>query len=191
VQAIAVCYAGTLAAFLGHPGLLFVVAAGCGLGAVAMLPGDAWPEALGGRPRPLDLAWGAGAAAAAILIGLAYALVLASGDGGLGELGWSRPEPVAVLTIAIVPAVVEEFLCRGALWAACRRLTTERATIVVSAVLFGLLHAMDWGVLGVPSRVAVGLLFGAVRSLTGGLAAPMTAHFLTNFVAAGLVESGA
>jgi membrane protease YdiL (CAAX protease family) len=186
VQAVAVCFAGSLAAFLGHPGLLFILIAGCGLAAVAILPGDAWPEALGRPPAPLDLAWATAGAAASLAIGFGWALVLTAG-GGLQDLAWNRPSAALVLTIAIVPAFVEEFLCRGALWAACRRLTTERATIVVTAALFGLIHAMDWGVLGVPSRVGAGLVFGFLRAKTGGLTAPIAAHLLNNFVAAGFV----
>jgi len=155
---------------------------GAGILATSLL-GD--PRAtLAGRPRLDHVAWGIAGACGTLAISLLYALVL-----GLRlDWEWQAPAPTVVLGLAVLPAVVEEWLCRGVLWAACRRLTTTGSTIVITAVLFGLMHVLAWGPFGFPSRALGGLVLGLLRARTNSLVPCLLAHLLNN-TAAACIES--
>ena len=89
------------------------------------------------------------------------------------------PAGVAILVVGIVlvAPVVEEVYFRGlllrALWGRMGRL----ATVVLSAVLFGLAHVQ---LLQLPALVVVGLVAGALVTATGRLAPAIWAHAAFN-----------
>lgn len=92
--------------------------------------------------------------------------------------------PVLVLTaMALVPAVFEELVFRGFLFNALRRVSSESATIVGSAVLFGVFHLVVTDALAIerllPSTF-LGLILGWLAWKTGSVVPGMLLHFLHN-----------
>lgn len=86
-----------------------------------------------------------------------------------------------LLMIAVMPALVEEWMCRGVLWVALRPISTRWTTIVVTAALFAFLHGLNGGfLLELPHRFVMGLCLGWLRATTGSLWPCVLAHFLHN-----------
>jgi len=101
--------------------------------------------------------------------------------------GTPAPEVPLTLTsfvgIAVLPAVLEEWLCRGVLWEASIRVVSPGRTVVATAVLFAMMHGLGGGfVLELPHRFVMGLVFGWLRLRTGSLLPSMLAHFAHNAV---------
>ncbi len=196
IQAIAVVFAGALfsiattatldGSLLGGALLAYGLMAAAGATGVALL-GFCWPESFAGRPSASGWLFGVAAAAAMLAVSLVYVMLL--GASTLDTSAWSPPGALLVITAVLLPAFVEEWLCRGVLWIAARRLMNERQTIVVTAVLFGLLHVLTWGPFGFPNRAVGGLVLGHVRARTRSLAPCVLAHLINNFVAAGFLEA--
>jgi hypothetical protein len=65
---------------------------------------------------------------------------------------------------------------RGSVYDAVRERAGDNAAIAVGAVAFGLLHLPLYGLHAVPLDVAVGVLLGELRRVTGTAAAPAVAH---------------
>lgn len=167
---------------LGH--LLF---AGVGLLGVRILGGTALRRSLAFRPNGRDLLLGVAGGAVMLASGILYVFLLrwVLGEAAEGEpidASW----PLLVLDVAVLPAMIEEWLCRGVLWDAASRVAPERTVIVVTALLFALLHGVGWGPLGLPHRFLGGLVLGWVRVRTGSLVPGMVGHFLNNLVAISL-----
>ena len=82
-------------------------------------------------------------------------------------------------TTAILPAVFEEFTHRGLLLSGLEYRGSEKSAVILSAVLFGLMH-------GNPSQLIYatfgGLLFGTVVVKTGSVLPALCAHFANNAV---------
>jgi ABC-2 type transport system permease protein/sodium transport system permease protein len=93
------------------------------------------------------------------------------------------PLIVILLTIAIVPAVVEEFFFRGYLFNTLRERTEARTAIVASAVLFGLFHVVAPNTLTferfVPST-CMGMVLAWVCWRTGSVVPGMVLHACHN-----------
>ena len=97
---------------------------------------------------------------------------------------------LSVATIALAPALAEEFLVRGTLLPALARITPRRVAIVLSAVAFALIHSDPrlW-----LFTFALGLVLGWLRLRSGTLLLPMAVHALFNtitFLVAPLVDDG-
>jgi len=180
VGAIAAVFAGTLVVtVLACPPLL-AYALLCLTGfAGALLLGAVRPT-LGGAPALRDAP--VGVLAAVVSLGAGLLLVFLA---GAPFEGWHPPAAALLLESALLPAVVEEWLCRGVLWTACLRLQPVRVTLVVTAMLFTLMHVLAWGPFGIPAHFVAGLAFGAVRARTGSLPPCMLAHLLHNGVVLG------
>jgi membrane protease YdiL (CAAX protease family) len=73
-------------------------------------------------------------------------------------------------------AVTEEAVLRGALFDALDRWRGPDVAVVGAAIAFALLHVPLYGWYVVPLDLAVGLLLGALRLLTGTWTAPAVAH---------------
>jgi hypothetical protein len=116
-------------------------------------------------------------------------------------IGWLRLEPSpagnvvadAVQTLAILaPAALgEELMLRGYFFAVLREAWGARRAILVTSVLFGLLHLQNAGVTAqsVALVALAGIFLGAVLVTTGSLYAAWAAHLSWNFVQAGLLHS--
>ncbi len=92
------------------------------------------------------------------------------------ELISAYPFPVAFFVIAVMPAVCEEFIFRGILYQGYRKCSVSGA-IVLSAVLFGLMH-MNMNQLSY--AFVIGLLFAAVNEVTGSIVPSVLLHLYIN-----------
>lgn len=86
------------------------------------------------------------------------------------------PMPAALLVIAVVPAVFEEFFCRGMLYHTYRRRGIW-AGAFISALMFGLLHM---NLNQFCYAFFMGIMFVLLIEATGSIYASMLAHFLYN-----------
>ncbi len=91
---------------------------------------------------------------------------------GLG--GW------AILSVVVCAPVLEEILFRGLVFESCRERFGNGAAVLISALLFGLIH-------GVPVQIinafVVGLIFGYVYLRTGSLLSVILLHMINNGIA--------
>lgn len=95
----------------------------------------------------------------------------------------STPYPVALLTVAILPAFCEECMNRGIIYNTYRQVSPLRA-MLMSALIFGLMH----GNLNQFSYAFfMGFVFILLNEATGTLASSMTVHLLANAVSTTLV----
>lgn len=103
-------------------------------------------------------------------------------DAGPGE---SIPLGLLLLDVVVLTAVIEEWLCRGVLWAALER-AADKAWVVVflSALLFALLHSFNGlFVLEWPHRFVLGGMCGWLRYRSGSLWPGVLLHGLNNLLA--------
>jgi len=83
-----------------------------------------------------------------------------------------------VLVIALVPALGEELLFRGAFMQVFYRLTGRiHLSIVIVALLFALIHLQVYNFFAI---TFMGIMFGYLYSVTGNILVPALAHFLNN-----------
>ncbi len=144
-------------------GLVF----GIGLGVLAWLGG--WRPT---RPCVAPLLTGAVAGAALILLAVATNVP--------GRL----PYPVAafapwVLVTALV-ASAEEAVLRGVLLDRLAEAGGVGASVVVTSLVFALMHVPFYGWHVLPLDLAVGVVFAGLRLGTGGVAAPAMAHLMAD-----------
>ena len=135
------------------------------------------PRTLPGRRFAVDGAIGLGGGAT--LVGLALAI------------RWPGPwipfdpagsfVPWAAVTVLV--ATAEELLLRGALFDALDRAAGSAAALLVTSVLFAVLHVPLYGWHVVPLDLGVGIFLGGLRLLTGGTVAPAVAHVVADLAA--------
>lgn len=89
--------------------------------------------------------------------------------------GWG----LIILLVCVQPAVIEELAFRGVMLSALRRVLDSRDAIVVSALLFMVIHLT---VLSFPHLFIIGLALGYLRVKTGSLYPGMLAHFVHNLL---------
>ena len=85
---------------------------------------------------------------------------------------------LAVLSTAIVPALVEEFACRGVMFGLLKE-HSEGMAIIVTSVIFGIVHS---NFVQIPFAFMMGLSLAVIRIKTGTLWIAVLVHFLNNFV---------
>lgn len=147
-------------------GVAFVAALALVLAAYSWRPG---------RLRPASFA--VGVAGAAVLVAGPLWLHLGSPAVGFEPPLTSFPT-WAALVIPI--AGCEEILLRGALFEACDRVIGPVGAVAVTSVAFALIHVPLYGPTALPLDLAVGVWLGGLRLVTGGVAAPATAHILAD-----------
>lgn len=154
-----------------------------GIGVLAMLGGGAWQRHLAGRPggKHLLMALPVGLACFLVALGASELILRAIPDelvaGQEIDLTW-------ILGVLLVAPLLEEWLCRGVFWEACRGVGGEGSTVVATAILFAMLHGWNGGfVLELPHRFVGGLLLGGLRSKSGSLVPSVLAHFVWNGLA--------
>jgi membrane protease YdiL (CAAX protease family) len=171
---------GALAAALGvrvaagagtaRAGLLFAAVVGAAAVAAGQRPS---------LPRPAALVTGVAGAAGLCAVPAALRL------GGHGVI--LGPPPLGLLpgwaALVVLVAAAEEALLRGALVDAVVPWGGEVLAVGVAAVAFALLHVPLYGWPAVPLDLAAGVWLGGLRLLTGGVAAPATAHALADLAA--------
>ena len=78
--------------------------------------------------------------------------------------------------VVVVVATAEELFLRGALYDAVNDLAGTPAAVAVGAVCFAALHVPLYGWHVLPLDLAVGVVLGGLRQLSGTPAAPAVAH---------------
>ena len=84
-----------------------------------------------------------------------------------------------LLMVSVIPAICEEFMFRGAVLQSLRKFG-DRTALVVSTVLFALMHA---NLLQIPFALAAGFVMGYAALKTGSLLVPIIIHFCNNLLA--------
>ena len=112
-------------------------------------------------------------------LGLILLPVLARPTGGLPLALHPEPFPVWLIVTAIV-AIGEEVMLRGVLFDALRPSVGIAATVALTSLTFALIHVPAYGWHVVPLDLAVGVWLAGLRLLSGGVAAPATAHILAD-----------
>jgi membrane protease YdiL (CAAX protease family) len=145
------------------------------------------------RARRRDVAFGVlgglVALTLAIVVGIVTELLLdhpiESSVGVLAEdLGNASPWPIVVLALltAFGAPVVEEIAFRGLLFGALeKRGTAPLWCVVVTGVLFALFHLEP---IRLPLLLAIGLVLGVVRAVTGSTVASIVTHMTINVLGA-------
>ena len=89
--------------------------------------------------------------------------------------------PLLVWTplVALV-AVAEEIALRGALFGALLEAAGAPMAVAMTSIVFALMHVPLYGWGAVPRDLAVGVLLGGLRLLSGGVTAPAIAHVLAD-----------
>ena len=95
--------------------------------------------------------------------------------------GTSPLEAVRALIVgAVVPAFAEEVLFRGLLQRSLEEAYPARRAIIVTAIIFGVVH---FNPLAVLPLILIGAYLGFLAYYTQSLALPIVAHFLNNAIA--------
>ena len=92
---------------------------------------------------------------------------------------------IAVLSTAVLPAVLEEFIIRGIVMQPLRRFG-DKFAIVASALIFGIMHG---NMVQIPYTVVAGLFLGYLAIATGSLWPSIILHFINNFYSVALVAA--
>lgn len=126
-------------------------------------------------PRPF------GAALLGGTIGLTLVVVAAAGAENAGSPmvpGLGRPAAAFVpwAAVTLVVAVAEEAVLRGILFSCLRRAGGTTLAVLLTTALFALMHVPLYGWHVVPLDLAVGLVLGGLRAVSGGVVAPAAAH---------------
>lgn len=166
--AVIACAVATRTAMNG-PGAPSAFAAG-GVFGLALL---AIAVRSGGRfavPRPASIVLGL--VGGAVLVGLPGWVSPLPGI-GLGL----HPQPFAAWAIVtVVVAIGEEAVLRGVLFDAVTATLGRPGAVLVTSIVFALLHVPLYGWHVVPLDLAVGVFLGGLRLVSGGTAAPAAAH---------------
>lgn len=135
---------------------------------------------------------GAGHLAMLVVIGITFSLLsnyvadaiislfemfgLTSSYSGSVEIEGSGDIFMSYLTIAIIPALAEEFAFRGIMMGMLRKYSDAMALIVSSAI-FGLMHG---NIVQIPFAFCGGLVFGFIALKTNSLLPGILIHFFNN-----------
>lgn len=97
-------------------------------------------------------------------------------DNTLDIIVGKNPLWLNLIIIALLPAVVEEFIFRGLIFNGYKRRNPFKA-VVLSALLFGLVHM---NINQFSYAFVIGVIFALLAYATGSLIPSITAHFLIN-----------
>ena len=93
------------------------------------------------------------------------------------ELGGGYSLVLMFISVAIIPAFVEELLFRGVILSNIRPYS-ESDAVLISAILFGLMHQAPYQLF---YTTAVGVILGVIRVKTGSIWMGVLVHFFNNF----------
>ncbi len=85
-----------------------------------------------------------------------------------------------VVTVALVPAVCEEFLFRGLVQRSFEERYDGLPAAILAGTIFGFYHLNPFGIVPL---VSLGVFFGFVVYRSGSILLAVTAHFFNNFIA--------
>ena len=146
---------------------------------------------------------------ATCLLGISWSDRRISGVNGLKEMrwgrGWSFAIGIAIGAVLLLPgifgplttrpigwfwswaaiaalvAALEETAIRGALYRSWLAEAGPVAAIVAGAVVFALIHLPRYGFAAMPLDLAVGLVLGGLRALTGRVLPCVVAHMIADW----------
>lgn len=103
-------------------------------------------------------------------------------ESGLEDMSAEGPMGAVMLTftLAVIPAVVEEFCIRGVVLQPLRRYG-DKFAIVMSAAIFSILHG---NMVQIPYTLVAGIYFGYLCVATGSLWPSIVLHFINNMFSA-------
>lgn len=157
--------------------------AACGAIATLVIGNGAWRESLAGIASPRSVLIALAFTPPLLALNFGYhAALLALLDPPDGFVG-ATPETLTILTVlatAVLPALAEEWLDRGVLWTACRRVASTRTTIAMTASLFALSHGLAALPLAFPYFFVFGWIAGELRARSGSLIPGIALHFAHN-----------
>lgn len=87
---------------------------------------------------------------------------------------------VLIITLAVIPAVVEEFCIRGVVLQPLRRYG-DKFAIIMSAAIFSILHG---NMVQIPYTLVAGIYFGYLCVATGSIWPSIVLHFINNLFSA-------
>ena len=88
--------------------------------------------------------------------------------------------------LVVAAPIVEEMFFRGLLYRGLEAKVGAFATIMITSVVFGMVHYLGFGWPRAVATGCLGLLFGVIRWRTGNTTAAMVTHATINFAAASL-----
>lgn len=97
-----------------------------------------------------------------------------------GEVNGIAGNIIYFVSIAIVPAIIEEFLFRGVILGTLRKYHGDVIAIIVSSVLFGFVHG---NFLQTPLTALSGMIMGYLAVKTNSIIPSMILHFINNALA--------
>ncbi|MDD4699906.1 MAG: type II CAAX endopeptidase family protein [Oscillospiraceae bacterium] len=109
------------------------------------------------------------------LSGLGIAPSMPDIEYGSGFIGFA----ISMLCIGVFPALVEEFAFRGVVLGILKKRFNSKVAIVVSAIIFGLVHG---NLVQIPFAFLMGLVFGFITVYSKSIWPSVIAHFLNNGV---------
>lgn len=103
-------------------------------------------------------------------------------ESGLDDLTAEGPigAITVIITLAVIPAIVEEFCIRGVVLQPLRRYG-DKFAIVMSAAIFSILHG---NMVQIPYTLVAGIYFGYLCVATGSLWPSIILHFINNMFSA-------
>lgn len=171
-------------AFLTWPVLAVEVVSNLLVGAIGIwiLAGNAFARSLKGLPESRWIGIAVATVPVTILIANAMVWVVTTFSPDDSEATFSvELSAIVVVGFTILPALLEEWLCRGVLWEALQRVVRPKIVVIGTAVLFAMMHGLNGAfVLELPHRFAIGLIYGWLRLKSGSLVPGIVAHFLHN-----------
>lgn len=118
-----------------------------------------------------------------VAVGLAGGLILIAGPiltGHTPRLAFPASSFPLWVTVIVAVAIAEEIVLRGVLFDIVTREFGLGAAVIVTTILFGLVHVPLYGLPALPVDLAVGLLLAGLRVITGSVTAPAAAHVVAD-----------
>ena len=131
--------------------------------------------------RPSALKWMAAAAGAYLLFGAVYIAIVGEPEQEDIAEGFGAV-PIQILLIVVAAPISEEVCFRGMLFGGLRERLPRVAAALISAAIFGALHALT-GITAVPPLIAFGFILALLYEKTGSVVPPILLHMLNNSVA--------
>ncbi len=126
--------------------------------------------------RPSLAAVGIGVAGGGVLV----AAWLTSRTGVPVDLAPLNPAIALWTPVVALIAIAEEVVLRGVLFNAVRTCGGDGWALALTTILFAAMHLPLYGVGALPLDLAVGLLLGGLRIVSGGVLAPAIAHVIAD-----------
>lgn len=84
-------------------------------------------------------------------------------------------------SILLVAPIAEELLCRGIMINELNKKFSINKSIIISAVVFGIMHLMAGGVILSIGAIIMGIILGIIYNITKSLRSTILVHSVANF----------